>query len=384
MGSDRMPSPIYLDNHATTQPDPRVIDAMLPLFTEGFGNPHSDGHCFGWEAHDAVERARADVARLIGADPRELVFTSGATESCNLALRGTARGRPRTRTRIVTAHTEHPAVRETCAALAEEGMERVVLPVGADGLLDPEAVRRAVDDRTLLVSVMLANNEIGVLQPLSDIAAVCAATGAFLHTDATQAVGRIPVDVRALGVDFLSCSAHKLYGPKGVGALFVRWEVSDALAPSMTGGGQERGLRPGTTPVPLAAGFGCASRIAAAEMDHDVAHGARLGAALLARLRERIPGLRLFGHPRRRLPGSLSVGFPGVPGDDIVERVGERLAVSTGSACASVSAEPSHVLRGLGLGDAEAALGVRICVGRFNTEAEIEAAAELLVEAAKY
>lgn len=373
---------IYLDHHATTPADPRVVDAMRPCFTEAFGNPHSHGHAFGWEASDAVEHARAGVAALIGADPREIVFTSGATESCNLALRGLARRAPAERRKIVTVATEHPAVLDTCAALAEEGLSNVVLPVDRDGLVDPDDVRRAIDGRTLLVSIMLANNEIGVLQPIGDIAAVCRQAGVWLHTDATQAVGRIPVDVRALGIDFLSCSAHKLYGPKGIGALFTRWAAADAVAPSITGGGQERSLRPGTVAVPLAVGFGCACRIASDELGRDRAHATRLADVLLSRLRRRAPDLRIFGHPHRRLPGSLNIGFPGVPGDEIVERVGDRLAVSTGSACASVSAEPSHVLSALDPNGSEATLGVRLCVGRFNDEDDIEEAATLLADAA--
>ena len=373
---------IYLDNHATTPTDPRVVNAMLPCFTEAFGNPHSDAHAFGWEAHDAVERARGDIADLVGADRREIVFTSGATESCNLALRGLA-ARPRDgRSRIVTVATEHPAVLETCAALEDFGLETVVLPVGPDGLVDLDHVREAIDTTTAFASVMIANNEIGVLQPVAEIAAICRRAGAWLHTDATQAVGRIPVDVRALGVDFLSCSAHKLYGPKGVGALFTRWEAAEALAPQTTGGGQERGLRPGTVAAPLAVGFGCAARLAQDELARDTAHARRLGERLLARLRESVPDLHLFGHPARRLPGSLNIGFPGVPGDEIVERVGDRLAVSTGSACASVTAAPSHVLAALDPDGADATLGVRICVGRFNDEDDVDTAAELLIEAA--
>lgn len=373
---------IYLDHHSTTPTDPRVVDAMLPCFTETFGNPHSGDHAFGWEAHDALERARAEAAALVGADAREVIFTSGATESCNLALRGIARCAPARRRKIVTIATEHPAVLETCEALAGEGFEMVVLPVDGDGLVDLDDVRRAVDERTVLVSAMLANNEIGVLQPLAEIAAVCRSAGARLHTDATQAVGRVPVDVRSLGIDFLSWSAHKFYGPKGIGALFTRWDVAEAVAPTTSGGGQERRLRPGTVATPLAVGLGAASRIAGDQLARDMDHAGRLADRLLARLRDHEPDLRLFGHPRQRLPGSLNVGFPGVPADAIVERVGERLAVSTGSACASVSAAPSHVLTALDPAGADATLGIRICVGRFNNEEEIDEAAALLIGAA--
>lgn len=373
---------IYLDHHSTTPVDPRVVQAMLPFFTEAYGNPHSDGHCFGWEASDAVERARRQVAQLIGADAREIVLTAGATESCSIVLRGACRQASPSRSRIVTVATEHACVLGTCAALAEEGLDVLALPVGRDGLVDLEAVRKAVDERTLLVSVMAANNEIGVIQPLREIGVLCRASGALLHTDATQAVGRVPIDVRSLGVDFLSCSAHKLYGPKGIGALFVRWGASDAIRPIMSGGQQEGGLRPGTVAVPLVVGFGEAARLAATELERDMAHAKCLAALLLDRLREHEPGLALYGHPMLRLPGSLNVGFPGVPGEEVVHGVGERLAVSTGSACSSATAELSHVLAALDPGGPAADQGVRIGIGRFNEEPEMEEAATLLAQAA--
>ena len=352
--------PIYLDNQATTPVDPRVLQAMIPYFAEDFGNPHSDGHCFGWKANNSLERSRTLVAELIRADAREMVFTSGATESCNMVLRGIVKRNPTERRRIVTVATEHACVLETCAALEGDGFEVVVLPVQQDGILDLNVVRDAVNAQTLIVSVMLANNEIGVLQPIQGIAEICRQAGAYMHTDATQAVGKIPVDVRVLNVDFMSFSAHKFYGPKGIGALYTRWGQAAALHPLTTGGGQEGGLRPGTIAVPLAVGFAEASRIARCELHNDMAHTGHLAEALYDMLREKMPGVQLFGHPSQRLPGNLNIGFPGISGDDIVDRVGDYLAISTGSACSSTVSETSHVLKALNPGDETVQSGIRI------------------------
>ena len=373
--------PIYLDNQATTPVDPRVLQAMIPYFAEDFGNPHSDGHCFGWEAHSALERSRALVAALIGVDTREIVFTSGATESCNMVLRGIAKKNANERRRIVTVATEHACVLETCAAIEGDGFEVVALPVKRDGIVDLGVVREAVNAQTLIVSVMLANNEIGVLQPLQDIADICRQAGVYVHTDATQAVGKIPVDARTLNVDFMSFSAHKFYGPKGIGALYVRWGQAATLHPLIAGGGQEGGLRPGTVAVPLAVGFGEASRIARCELHKDMARTGRLARNLYDMLRKKGPGMQLFGHPDRRLPGNLSIGFPGVTGNDIVDRVGDRLAISTGSACSSATSKASHVIEALNLDQEDAHNAIRISVGRFNTEREIRSSAEILTEA---
>lgn len=375
--------PIYLDNQATTPVDPRVLETMLPYFTQQFGNPHSDGHAFGWEAGDALERSRALVASLIGADAREIVFTSGATESCNIALRGLARDELGSRKKIVTVATEHACILETCDALHNEGFEVIALPVQGDGLIDLQVLQGAVDERTLVVSVMLANNEIGVIQPVQEIAAICRKAGIYLHTDATQAVGKIPVNVRLLDVDFMSFSAHKFYGPKGIGALFVRWNNFAVLHPLTSGGGQERGLRPGTVAVPLAIGFGEASRIAAEELEKDMEHTGYLARLLYEELEERIPEIQLFGHPSHRLPGNLNVGFPNISGEEIISRVDNHLALSTGSACSSVSAKASHVLNALNIGDDAALSGVRISIGRFNQEKEIKLATDILIGAAK-
>ena len=372
---------IYLDNNSTTPTDPRVVDAMLPYFTERFGNPHSDSHSFGWEAHDAVECARKQVAALVGADAREIVFTSGATESCSIALRGICNNAAADRKKIVTVATEHSCILETFDALRDTGFSVVVIPVDADGTVDLEALAGEVDDQTLLVSVMLANNEIGVIQPIQRIADICKRPGVLLHTDATQAVGKIPVDVRSLGVDFLSCSAHKFYGPKGVGALYVRWQAFDRLRPITTGGHQEGGARPGTVPVPLVVGFGAAAEIALRELEADSIHTKRLAETLQSRLRTQLPQVEVYGHPIHRLPGNLNIGFPGVSGESVVDRVGEHLAVSTGSACNSASKQLSHVLSAIDPEGDAARQGVRIGIGRFNDDRDIASAADLLLQA---
>ena len=374
-------SPIYLDNQATTPADPRIVEAMLPYFTEMFGNPHSDGHPYGWQANTVVEHSRTKVGQLISADSREIVFTSGATESCNLALRGIAKTPSNARRKIVTLATEHACVLETCMSLQEEGFDIKVLPVRSDGIVDLDVVRSAVDDQTLVVSVMIANNEIGVIQPVKEIVEICRKNGAFTHSDATQAVGKIPVNVRSLDIDFLSFSAHKLYGPKGIGALFVNWNSLKRVRPIVTGGGQEGGLRPGTVAVPLAVGFGEACRIASVEMKNDIKHTGKLTKLLYKLLVENRPNIRLFGHPTNRLPGNLNIGFPGVPGDELIERVGERIAMSTGSACSSVSVKTSHVISALGIGDEISNTALRVSIGRFNIESEIRSAAQILVKA---
>lgn len=372
---------IYLDNNSTTPTDPRVVGAMLPYFTERFGNPHSDSHSFGWEAHEAIECARKQVAALIGADAREIVFTSGATESCSIALRGVCGRSSSARNKIVTVATEHSCILETFDALRHTGFRVAVIPVDADGTVDLEALASVVDDQTLLVSVMLANNEIGVIQPVQKIAEICKGAGALLHTDATQAVGKIPVDVRTLGVDFLSCSAHKLYGPKGIGSLYVRWEAFDHLCPITTGGHQEGGTRPGTVPVPLVVGFGKAAEIALRELESDSVRSKQLADSLERILRVQAPLLQVYGHRTRRLPGNLNIGFPGVSGESVVDRVGEHLAVSTGSACNSAHKQLSHVLAAIDPDGDAAYQGVRIGIGRFNDERDIESAADILMQA---
>ena len=372
---------IYLDNNATTQVDPRVVAEMLPYFAESFGNPHSDSHAYGWEASNAVKRSRKQIAELIDADAREIVFTSGATESCNIVLRGVCRRTNSRRKKVVTVATEHACVLETCNALRDEGMEVVVVPVDRSGLVELEVLRRVIDSNTLIVSVMLANNEIGVIQPIEEIAPLCQASGTLLHSDATQAVGKIPVSVRTLGVDFMSCSAHKLYGPKGIGALYMRWGISHVIDPPTTGGSQESGIRPGTLPVPLVVGFGTAAKIAHAELDQDMLHVSQLTDQLYERLKASASDMQVYGHDSRRLPGNLNVGFPGVSGEAIIERVGTRLAISNGAACSSTASAPSHVLTAIDPTGSSANHCVRMGIGRFNSQDEIESAAAILVAA---
>lgn len=363
---------VYLDYQATTPVDPRVRDAMLPYLGPQYGNPHSINHAYGWEAADAVRTARGYVAEAIGAEDDEIFFTSGATESCNLALRGIAKASSENRNKFITVATEHPAVLETVRDLEHGGYQVAVLPVGPDGLLDLADLERAVDDRTALVSVMAANNEIGVLQPLEEIADLCHARGVVFHTDATQAAGRISIDVDAWGVDLLSLSSHKVYGPKGIGALFVRTGVR--VEPIVTGGGQEQGLRPGTVPAPLTVGFGEACRLASEEVEEDVGRMSQLAERLRYGIQNVCPNVRIFGDLRRRLPGSFSLGFPGVTADEVIDTVSDRIAISTGSACSSGTAEPSRVLLSLGLSPEIAATGVRVSLGRFTCDEEIDTA----------
>ena len=375
--------PVYLDYQATTPCDPRVVQVMLPWFNENFGNPHSVEHALGRAAEAAVEGARAQVAALIGADPREVVFTSGATESNNLAIKGAARfaaqqGDPRRR--VVTIATEHKCVLESVADLGPEGFEPVVLPVGADGRLDPAVLAEALAVPTLLVSIMAANNETGVLHDLATLAPMARAAGALVHVDAAQAAGKIPLDVAALGLDLVSVSGHKLYGPKGVGALYVRRRPRVRLAPLFSGGGQERGLRSGTLPAPLLVGFGEACRIAAAGMAEEAARLAALRDRLLAGLRAAVPGIVVNGSLDARLPGNLNLTFPAATAQALMQACPD-LCVSTGSACASAEVEPSYVLRALGI-DAEAARRtLRIGIGRFTSPADIDFAVAALAAA---
>ena len=365
--------PVYLDYQATTPIDPVVREAMMPFLGELFGNPHSNGHSFGWETSRAIRDARARVADLINADDDEIVFTSGATESCNLALRGIAnRSGNGRRNRIVTLATEHPAVLETVLDLGRSGFDTVVLPVGSDGLLNLDHLDKVLDERTLIVSVMAANNEIGVLQPIADIAVRCQAAGVLFHTDATQAAGRLPIDVDDWQVDLLSFSSHKVYGPKGVGALFVRSGLR--LKPIITGGLQEGGLRAGTLPPALIVGFGAACELAATRQEEDQVRMQTLTKRLYTGLREAHPTMRLFGHAARRLAGSLNIGYPGIPAEEVIRNIADHVAVSSGSACASSASEPSRVLLSLGFDPETAATGIRISLGRFTTEEEVETA----------
>jgi cysteine desulfurase len=375
---ERLQLPVYLDHHATTPLDPCVLDAMLPYFSERFGNPHSAQHAYGWAAEQAVERARTQVAGLIGALPEEIVFTSGATEANNLAIRGVA-ARAGDRRHVVTCATEHPCVLETCRALRRDGFEVIELPVQHDGLLDLDRLSAALRPDTTLVSIMTANHEIGVFQPIAEIGRLCRERGIVLHTDAAQAAGRIPLDVAALGVDLLSLSAHKLYGPKGIGALHVRRGLR--LAPLLAGGGQERGLRPGTLPTPLCVGFGTACALAQPELATEAARVRALRDRMYDGLRQALPEIRLNGAAERRLPSNLNLCLPGIDAEDLLAGLPE-LALATGAACASATQEPSPVLRALGLSDEDIQGSIRIGLGRTNTPAEIEFAIERIVAGA--
>ncbi|HST73736.1 MAG TPA: aminotransferase class V-fold PLP-dependent enzyme [Acetobacteraceae bacterium] len=374
---------IYLDNQATTRCDPRVLAAMLPWFVEEYGNPHSVEHAMGRRAEEAVEAARAEVAALIGAEPREIVFTSGATESNNIAIKGAARfvrGRDDARRRIVTVATEHKCVLESVGDLAAEGFEPVFLPVNTEGLLDPDRLREALRTPTLLVSIMTVNNEIGTVQDIPAVAAIARQEGALFHTDAAQAAGKIPLDATGWGIDLLSLSGHKIYGAKGVGALFVRRRPRVRLAPLFSGGGQERGLRSGTLPAPLIVGLGEACRIARAEMAEEAGRLTVLRERLLSGLVAAIPGVRMNGSMRARIPGNLNLTFPGATAAELMERAPE-LCLSTGSACSSAEIEPSYVLRALGLPDSEAARTLRLGIGRFTSAADVDQAVASLAAA---
>jgi cysteine desulfurase len=376
--------PIYLDHHATTPLDPRVLEAMDPWLREEFGNAASRTHVYGWRAEAAVEQAREEIAAAIGArEPREIVFTSGATESDNLALKGLLRARRERGGELLISALEHPAVSDSAAALAQEGFPTRVLPVGEAGVVDPAALGEALSDATALVSVIFAQSEIGTVQPVAELARLCRERGVPFHSDAAQAVGKLPVQVERDGIDLLSFSAHKLYGPKGVGALYLRrGRPRLRLEPLLHGGGHEWGLRSGSLPVPLIVGFAAALRIAEAEREAEAARLLALRERLLERLRERIAGVRLNGDSERRLPGNLNLSIEGVPGDALVASC-PGLALSTGSACASARSEPSPVLLALGLPLERVREGFRIGLGRGTREAEVDLAADLLAQAAE-
>jgi cysteine desulfurase len=363
--------PLYLDYHATTPVDPRVLADMLPFFTEQFGNPHSKQHAWGWEARDAVDRARAQVAAVINASASEIVFTSGATESSNLALRGAIDARGGSGN-VITVATEHKSVLDVCLGFEQQGCEVTVLRVGRDGLIDLDALRGALTPRTVLVSVMAANNEIGTLQPIAEIGAIVRAHGALFHTDAAQAIGKVPIDVRAMSIDLLSMTAHKFYGPKGCGALFVRrMKPKLALTPQVAGGRQENGLRSGTLNVPGIVGLGRAAEICRLEMAEESARLASLRDRLLDGLRARLSDVRVNGSLEHRLPHNLHVSFDGIEGEALLMALGD-LAVSTGSACASGSQAVSHVMAAIGATSDHASASIRFGLGRTTTAEEID------------
>jgi cysteine desulfurase len=367
-----MTKPVYFDNHATTPLDPRVLEAMLPYFTQKFGNAASRQHAFGWEAEHAVEDARRKIAALIGADAKEIVFTSGATESNNLALKGAAEAYAGRGNHVVTVATEHKAVVDCCKHLEHSGWRVTWLPVQPDGLLDLDLFRDALTDSTVLASVMYANNEIGVIQPIAAIGEICRERGTLLHSDAVQAVGKIPVDVNRDRIDLLSLSAHKIYGPKGVGALYVRRRNPRVkLAAQMDGGGHERGMRSGTLNVPGIVGLGAACAIAQAEMAEESDRLRALRDRLRAKIEASVEGVHVNGSFAHRLPHNLNLGFAGVDSESLLISLHD-VALSTGSACSSATIEPSHVLRALGIGDDLAHGAVRFGLGRFNTEEEVD------------
>jgi cysteine desulfurase len=373
---------VYLDNHATTRADPRVVEAMLPYLTEAYGNAASGGHRYGWDAAEAVERAREQVAALIGAEPREVIFTSGATEANNLALKGAVPALERKGRHLVTTAVEHRSVLDPLKRLARGGWEVTFVPPDGHGLVSAEAIADALTDRTVLVSVIAANNEVGTLNPLAEIGRLCRDRGVVFHTDATQAVGKIPLDAREASADLLSLSGHKLYGPKGIGAIFVcRWGSPPVrLTPLFDGGGHERGLRSGTVAVPLAVGLGEACAIAARERDAEAVRVRGLRDRLHDGIRARLSGVRLNGHPALRLPGNLNLSFAGVDGEALMMAMTE-VAVSSGSACSSAHPAPSHVLRAMGLDEAAARASLRFGLGRFTTAEEVEFAADFVAGA---
>ena len=367
--------PIYLDYHATTPVDPRALEAMLPYFTAKFGNAASRSHAFGWEAEQAVDRARQQLAALIGGSAGEIVFTSGATESNNVALKGIAASRRGKGDHIVTSVVEHKSVLDVCKQLEKDGWRVTYLPVNREGRVEPEAVRSAITDRTVLVSIMAANNEIGAIQPLAEIGAVTRERGVLLHSDASQAVGKISLNVRSLGIDLLSFTGHKMYGPKGVGALYVRRRSPRIdVAPLFHGGGHERGVRSGTLNVPGIVGFGRAAEVDATELPAEAPRLEALRDRLFDQLSERVSGVGLNGPREGRLPHNLNVHFTGVEGESILMAI-DDIALSSGSACSSGSIEPSYVLKAMGLSDALALASVRFGLGRFTTAEEVDYAA---------
>ena len=374
----RNDQPIYLDYQATTPMDPRVLEAMMPYFTHQFGNPHSRSHSYGWEAEEGVEKGRGQVAKLIGADEKEVIFTSGATESNNLAIRGVAEFYKDRKNHIVTTVTEHKCVLDTCRHLEQSGFEVTYLPVQKNGLIDLEVLRAAVTDKTVVVSIMAVNNEIGVIQPLAEIGKICREKKAFFHTDAAQAAGKIPLDVEAMNIDLMSISGHKIYGPKGIGALYVRRKPRIRLVPLIVGGGQERGFRSGTLPTPLCVGLGEAAEIALKEMDAEAKRLAKLQARMLNGLNAKLTDIHVNGDLEHRIPGNLNIGFAYVEGESLMMGI-KGLSVSSGSACTSASLEPSYVLRALGVEEDMAHTSLRIGLGRFTTEHEVDTAVDELV-----
>ncbi|GLU20182.1 hypothetical protein SLE2022_363940 [Rubroshorea leprosula] len=371
--------PLYLDMQATSPVDPRVLDAMLPFYMSRYGNPHSRTHLYGWESEMAGETARSQVAALIGASPKEIIFTSGATESNNISVKGVMHFYREKKRHLITTQTEHKCVLDSCRHLQQEGFEVTYLPVGSDGIIDLERLRREIRPDTGLVSVMAVNNEIGVIQPLEEIGRICKEFNVPFHTDAAQALGKIPVDVERWNVSLMSLSGHKIYGPKGVGALYMRRRPRIRVEPQMNGGGQERGIRSGTVPTPLVVGMGAACEVAMKEMEYDDKRITALQERLLNGIREKLEGVIVNGSVERRYAGNLNLSFAYVEGESLLMGLKE-VAVSSGSACTSASLEPSYVLRALGVDEDMAHTSIRYGIGRFTTDEEIDRAIELTVK----
>ena len=371
--------PLYMDNHATTSMDPRVLEAMMPFFSGKYGNAASRNHAFGWEAEGAVETAREQIAKLIGATAKEIIFTSGATESNNLAIKGVAEMYKERGNHIITQVTEHKAVLDTCKRLEKLGYEITYLPVQPDGLVAVEDVKAALTEKTILVSIMFANNEIGVIQPVAEIGKLCHEKGVIFHTDAVQAVGKIPVDVQAMNIDLLSLTAHKIYGPKGIGALYVRRRNPRVqLTEQINGGGHERGMRSGTLNVPGIVGLGKACEIAGAEMEAESKRLIELRDYMKAKFEKALDYVHVNGNMEHHLPGNLNMSFVYVEGESLLMGIND-IAVSSGSACTSATLEPSYVLKALGLGDDVAHSSIRFGLGRFNTRAEVDYVSDKLI-----
>jgi cysteine desulfurase len=376
-----MKFPIYLDNHSTTPMDPRVLESMLPYFTEKFGNSASRNHAFGWEAEEGVETARKQIAKLIHADAKEIVFTSGATESDNLALKGVAEMYHEKGDHLITSSTEHRAVLDTAKALeAKRGIKVTYLPVDKSGMVNPQDVRNAITDKTILISIMFANNEIGTINPIKEIGKIAKEKGILFHCDATQGVGKVPIDVQDMGIDLMSFSAHKIYGPKGIGALYVRKKNPRVrIAAQMDGGGHERGMRSGTLPVPLIVGFGKACELCEQEMAADGARLSVMRDRLHANITNALEEVYLNGHPTQRLPHNLNISFAYVEGESLLMGCKE-IALSSGSACTSATLEPSYVLRALGVGAELAHSSIRFGLGRFTLDEEVDYAGKRIIE----
>jgi cysteine desulfurase len=376
--------PIYMDNHATTPLDPRVLEAMMPYLTGIFGNAASRNHSFGWEAEQGVEKAREQIAKLIGATPKEIIFTSGATESTNLAIKGVAEMYAERGNHIITQMTEHKATLDTCKKLEKQGYRVTYLPVQADGLIDIEDLKRAMDDKTILVSIMYANNEIGVIQPVQEIGKLCHEKGVLFHSDAVQAVGKIPVNVITDNIDIMSLTSHKIYGPKGVGALYVRRRNPRVqISEQINGGGHERGMRSGTLNVPGIVGMGAACEIAMNEMATEAARQTELRDYLRNKLETALDYTQVNGNMDHHLPGNLNMSFIYVEGESLLMGIND-IAVSSGSACTSATLEPSYVLKALGLGDDVAHSSIRFGLGRFNTKAEVDYVSDKIISVVQH